>query len=75
MDKSNENEIGETKSIFKDGRFFNPWPTWHDTTFLTILKWRFTCKNNTNLPNDQKVISFLCCNTMKRKSCYYFIIA
>ena len=49
-------EIVETKSIFKDGRFFNPWPTWNDTKFWNFLKWSLLTKNNTNLPNDPKVI-------------------
>ncbi len=57
-------EIGETKSIYKDGRFYNPWSTWTDTKFWTFLKWSLFTKNNTQLPNDPKVIK-----------CFIFIIS
>lgn len=48
-----------TKPVEKDGRFFNPWPTWEDVKFSTFLKWSLLTKNNTNLPRDQKVLIIL----------------
>ena len=39
----------------RNGRFENPWDTWHFPTFSTIMKWRLTETKNTNLPSDPKV--------------------
>ena len=45
-----------TKPIeLPNGTFRNPWSTWDDVKFSTLLKWSLFAKNNTNLPSDRKV--------------------
>lgn len=42
--------------LIENSRFENPWPTWTKPAFGTLLKWKFSTPNNTNLPRDKKVL-------------------
>ena len=55
----------ETQSIYKDGKFSNPWSTWNDIKLGNFLKWSLFTKNNRNIPSDQNVISDLNLNQIR----------
>lgn len=44
-----------THSIFKNGRYYNPWDTWEDPSFTKLLKWVATDRNKRNIPSQEEL--------------------
>ncbi|XP_048252801.1 N-acyl-phosphatidylethanolamine-hydrolyzing phospholipase D-like isoform X2 [Haliotis rufescens] len=46
-------EDGLTRSVFKNGYYENPWPTWKRINWANVLKFFFWEKNNSDVPKKE----------------------
>ncbi len=50
---SDNTEEGLQRSMRKNGRFVNPWPTWKFPTIGGLLKWMLFTKDHSRVPSKQ----------------------
>lgn len=53
-DQGSTKDTQVTKSVFRDGRFWNPWDTWDEKESMMSsgFKMLMTEKNNSNIPSQ-----------------------
>ncbi|KAG1714136.1 N-acyl-phosphatidylethanolamine-hydrolyzing phospholipase D [Nymphon striatum] len=44
-----------TTSVFKNGKFENPWPSYRRPSTIEILRWTLATKDNTNIPHKKEL--------------------
>lgn len=52
-------EDGLTRSVFKNGYYENPWPTWKKINWANVLKFFFWEKNNSDVPKKEVCVCYV----------------
>ncbi|XP_064633220.1 N-acyl-phosphatidylethanolamine-hydrolyzing phospholipase D-like isoform X2 [Lineus longissimus] len=52
---SDKSDPEVTHSLWRRGRYANPWPTWKDVTLGNAIMWKMTSKDNSKIPSKQEL--------------------